>query len=121
MSDPTPHGPISGRGIARRAAQALAGHDGDDPGAALPELRLRLRRLAADLRYEDAARLRDRIAALERVIERIDLLYGVDPGPAAREWEWVLAPFGEVARDRRLVHRVAAWPEWRRGHDVRGA
>ncbi|AWN54369.1 hypothetical protein [Methylobacterium sp. 17Sr1-1] len=50
-----------------------------------------------------------------RVLERIDLLYGVDPGPAPREWEWVLAPFGEVARDRRLVHRVAAWPEWRRG------
>lgn len=48
-----------------------------------------------------------------RVIERIDLLYGVDPGPAPREWDWELAPFGEEARDRRLVHRVAAWPDWR--------
>ncbi|MGX7707866.1 hypothetical protein [Methylobacterium sp. Gmos1] len=50
-----------------------------------------------------------------RVLERIDLLYGVDLGPAVREWEWVLAPFGEAARDRRLVHRVAAWPDWRPG------
>ncbi|TNC11947.1 hypothetical protein FF100_17020 [Methylobacterium terricola] len=48
-----------------------------------------------------------------RVIERIDLLYGVDPGAAPREWDWELAPFGEEARDRRLVHRVAAWPDWR--------
>ncbi|MGE7419055.1 hypothetical protein [Methylobacterium tarhaniae] len=48
-----------------------------------------------------------------QVIERLDLLYGVDPGPAPRDWDWVLAPFGEEARGRRLVHRVAAWPDWR--------
>ena len=48
-----------------------------------------------------------------RVLERIDLLFGVDPGPARLEWDWVLAPFGEEARDRRLVHRVGAWPDWR--------
>ncbi|KMO17326.1 hypothetical protein [Methylobacterium platani] len=48
-----------------------------------------------------------------RAIARIDLLYGVDPGPAPRAWDWVLAPFGEAARDRRLVHRVSAWPDWR--------
>ncbi|MCF4125791.1 hypothetical protein [Methylobacterium sp. SyP6R] len=48
-----------------------------------------------------------------RVLERIDLLYGVDPGPAVRGWDWVLAPFGEEARDRRLVHRVGAYPDWR--------
>ncbi|GJD61479.1 hypothetical protein [Methylobacterium frigidaeris] len=48
-----------------------------------------------------------------QVLERLDLLYGVDPGPAACKWEWVLAPFGEEARDRRLVHRVGAWPDWR--------
>jgi hypothetical protein len=47
------------------------------------------------------------------VLERLDLLYGVDPGPAPRSWNWVLAPFGEVSRDRRLVHRVTAWPDWR--------
>ena len=70
--EPTPHGPVSGRGLARRAAQALDGFDGDDPGGALPALRLRLARLADSLRYEDAARLRDRITALERVVERIE-------------------------------------------------
>ena len=66
-TEPTPHGPIAGRTLARRAAQALDGFEGDDPRDVLPGLRLRLRRLAGDLRFEDAARLRDRIAALEQV------------------------------------------------------
>ncbi|MEE8630013.1 MULTISPECIES: hypothetical protein [Methylobacterium] len=48
-----------------------------------------------------------------RPIARLDLLYGIDPGPAPRSWDWILAPFGEEARDRRLVHRVSAWPDWR--------
>jgi DNA polymerase-3 subunit epsilon len=70
-SDPTPHGPIGGRGIARRAAQALDGYEGEELVGALPGLRMRLRRLATQLRFEDAARLRDRIAALEQVVARI--------------------------------------------------
>jgi hypothetical protein len=37
----------------------------------LPRLRARLGDLSDCLRYEDAARLRDRIASLERVIERL--------------------------------------------------
>ena len=65
---PGPLGPIKSRRLARRAARALDGHDGDDPAAALPPLRARLRRLAADLRFEDAARLRDRLSALEEVV-----------------------------------------------------
>ena len=73
-TEPTAYGPIAGRGLARRAAQALDGFEGDDPRAVIPGLRLRLGRLADDLRFEDAARLRDRIAALEQVIERIDEL-----------------------------------------------
>src|SRR3954451_12075812 len=73
-SEATPHGPIAGRGLARRAAQALDGFEGDDPRHALPKLRLRLRRLAVHLRFADAARLRDRIAALEQVVARIDQL-----------------------------------------------
>jgi DNA polymerase III subunit epsilon len=60
-------GPIGSRTLARRAVRALDGFDGDDVRAALPPLRARLRRLAADLRFEDAARLRDRLAALEQV------------------------------------------------------
>jgi DNA polymerase-3 subunit epsilon len=71
-TEPGPLGPIAGRGAARRAARALDGFDGDDPREALPDLRARLRRLASDLRFEDAARLRDRIAALEQVVGRVD-------------------------------------------------
>ena len=66
--EPGPHGPIASRSVARRAAQALAGHTGDDPAAALEQLRGRVRRLAGDQRFEDAARARDRVAALERVV-----------------------------------------------------
>jgi DNA polymerase III subunit epsilon len=62
-----PLGPLRSRHLARRAARALDGFEGDRPADALPALRARLRRLAADLRFEDAARLRDRIAALEQV------------------------------------------------------
>jgi DNA polymerase-3 subunit epsilon len=40
-------------------------------GGPLPRLRARLGRLADELRYEEAARLRDRIEALEHVVERL--------------------------------------------------
>jgi DNA polymerase III epsilon subunit family exonuclease len=73
-TEATPFGPLAGRSLARRAVQALQGFEGDDPRAALPPLRLRLQRLARDLRFEDAARLRDRIGALEQVAERLDEL-----------------------------------------------
>ena len=42
-TDPTPLGPLPGRGPARRAARALEGHDSDDIHAALPALRARVR------------------------------------------------------------------------------
>ena len=70
-TDPTPLGPLSGRALARRAARALEGHTSDEPAAALPALRARLRRLAAEQRFEDAARLRDRIAGLEEAVARL--------------------------------------------------
>ena len=65
---PSPWGPIKSRGLARRAARALDGLEGDDLAAALSPLRARLKRLASDLRFEDAARLRDRLVALEEVV-----------------------------------------------------
>ncbi|MEH3117850.1 MAG: hypothetical protein PGN25_09720 [Methylorubrum populi] len=49
-----------------------------------------------------------------RVHARHDLLYGARLGAPEREWEWDLAPFGETARGRRLVHRVVGFSEWRR-------
>jgi DNA polymerase-3 subunit epsilon len=63
---PSPYGPIKSRRTAAAAARALGDWDGD-PAAALPALRARLGGLSAAQRFEDAARLRDRIAALEEV------------------------------------------------------
>jgi DNA polymerase III epsilon subunit family exonuclease len=64
---PGPHGPLKSRARARAAARALGDWDGE-PAAALAPLRAKLRRLSGDLRFEDAARLRDRIEALADVV-----------------------------------------------------
>jgi DNA polymerase III subunit epsilon len=74
VSSPTRFGPIASKRRAQLAARALGDFDGDDLSSALPFLRARLPRLARDLRFEDAARLRDRIAALEEVAVRADEL-----------------------------------------------
>ena len=71
VGQPTEYGPLTGRGLAQRATRALAGFEGDDPAQALPSLRQRLGRLGREPRFEEAARLRDRIAALERVVDRL--------------------------------------------------
>ena len=63
---PGPYGPLKSRRRAQAAARALGDWDGE-PAAALPALRSKLKRLSAELRFEDAARLRDRIEALEDV------------------------------------------------------
>ena len=68
------YGPIASKRRAQLAARALGEFDGEHLAAALPPLRARLRRLARDLRFEDAARLRDRIAALEDVVDRVETL-----------------------------------------------
>jgi len=52
-----------------------------------------------------------------RTIGRQDLLYGVALLAPERTWLWDIAPFGEIGRDRRLIHRVAAFPDW---HDRNG-
>ena len=70
----TPLGPLPGRSVVRRAARALDGHAGADPAVALPALRERVRRLAKDQRFEDAARLRDRVKGLEEVVAALDEL-----------------------------------------------
>jgi DNA polymerase III subunit epsilon len=74
VSTPGPLGPIGSKRRAQLAARALDGFEGQCLADALPPLRARLRRLARDLRFEDAARLRDRLAALEEVATRIDEL-----------------------------------------------
>ena len=73
---PTELGPLTSRRQASLAARALAFATAKEragllEGAPLPRLRERLSHLAESLRYEEAARLRDRLEALERVIERL--------------------------------------------------
>jgi DNA polymerase III epsilon subunit family exonuclease len=68
---PTALGPIKSRRRAQLAARALQGVEWETLDDAVPALRRKLRRLAGDLRFEDAARLRDRIAALEEAAGEI--------------------------------------------------
>src|SRR6185312_1393870 len=70
-STPTELGPIKSRRRAQLAARALQGVEWETIGDALPRLRGKLGRLSRDLRFEDAARLRDRITALEDVAREI--------------------------------------------------
>jgi len=75
----TPIGPIGSRRSASLAARALALSTDDElenllQGGPLPRLRTRLAHLSECLRYEEAARLRDRIEALEHVVERLGRL-----------------------------------------------
>jgi hypothetical protein len=72
-SGPTALGPIKSRRRAELAVRALAAAtgaelDGLAAGAPLPRVRARLQALADARRYEDAARLRDRLSALEAVV-----------------------------------------------------
>src|SRR5215211_937979 len=74
--EPGALGPIRSRRRAELAARALAGATDSElgllaSGGPLPRLRAKLRDLADALRYEDAARLRDRIRALEHVVDRL--------------------------------------------------
>jgi DNA polymerase III epsilon subunit family exonuclease len=73
---PSPLGPVGSRRTASLAARALASAteaELDDllRDGPLPRLRKRLAHLAESLRYEEAARLRDRIEALEHVVDRL--------------------------------------------------
>jgi hypothetical protein len=73
-SKPTPHGPVKSRRRAELAARALEPGDLERPGAAVPRLRRRLAALAEALRYEDAARLRDRLKAVEALVPELERL-----------------------------------------------
>ncbi len=74
---PSEIGPIRSRRQAELAARALAGASQAELdnllglGGPLPRLRAKLRDLSDSLRYEDAARLRDRIEALERLVRHL--------------------------------------------------
>jgi DNA polymerase III epsilon subunit family exonuclease len=74
ISEPTRFGPIASKRRAQLAARALDDFAGDDLAPALVPLRAKVRRLARDLRFEDAAKVRDRVAALEAVAARVEEL-----------------------------------------------
>jgi DNA polymerase III epsilon subunit family exonuclease len=86
---PGPLGPLKSRKRARLAARGLESAKTMDVAEALEALRARQRRLASDLRFEDAGRIRDRISALEdvqralAVVERLRSLELCVLAPAA--------------------------------------
>jgi len=103
-------GPLRSRRQAQLAARLLRPEELERPASALPRLRGRLGALAQARRFEDAGRLRDRIAALERVcaelarLERLRVLERCLLVPAA-EPGYVTAVFiagGRIAAKRRL-------------------
>jgi DNA polymerase III epsilon subunit family exonuclease len=94
---PSPLGPLRSRRQAQLAARALKPDDLERPADALPRLRRRMRDLAAAGRFEDAARWRDRIEAVERVCRELDRLERL-----RRTELCVLAP----AVDPAFVHAV---------------
>jgi DNA polymerase-3 subunit epsilon len=100
-TDPTPFGPLPGRRLARLAARALDGHASDDVHAALPPLRERVRRLGRELRFEDAARLRDRLEGLEEAVDALRELERLRSMSAC-----VVVPAREAGFAR--VHAIAA-------------
>jgi DNA polymerase III epsilon subunit family exonuclease len=67
-------GPLRSRRTAQLAARVLTPDELSRPEAALPRLQSRLRELADARRFEDAGRLRDRVAALERVCRELKRL-----------------------------------------------
>jgi excinuclease UvrABC nuclease subunit len=108
--DKLSQGPLRSRRHAQLAARLLQPSELARPADALPRLRGRLGALARDRRFEDAARLRDRIAALERVcreLERLErlrnlaccvLVPALDPGYVTA----VFVSHGRVAAERTL-------------------
>ena len=73
-SKPSPVGPLKSRARARLAARVLRAEEAERPELALPRLRARLRELADCRRFEDAGRLRDRLAAVEDVVRTMQRL-----------------------------------------------
>jgi DNA polymerase III epsilon subunit family exonuclease len=71
-SQPSAVGPLRSRRRAQMAARALLADELEQPAAALSRVRRRLAELSAARRFEDAARLRDRLQALEQVCRELD-------------------------------------------------
>ena len=71
---PSALGPLRSRRLARLAARSLRPEELDRPAAALPRIRALVHKLAAQQRYEDAARMQARVEALEQVLRALATL-----------------------------------------------
>ena len=117
-AQPCELGPLTSRRRAQLAARALQGVEWETLEDALPKLRAKLVRLARDLRFEDAARLRDRLSALEdcaREIARMERLRAmavclVVPGEREKTRRGIFVAKGQVVcvRPFRGTHGI----EW---------
>jgi DNA polymerase III epsilon subunit family exonuclease len=111
---PSRVGPLRSRARARLAARALRPEEAEQPELALPRLRARLRDLVDCRRFEDAARLRDRIKAVEdvvRAVQRVErarrtrccvIVPSSEPGYA----RGIFVANGRIADVRTLASRV---------------
>ena len=107
---PSPVGPLRSRRTAQLAARVLTPGELEQPEKALPRLRRRLRELSDARRFEDAGRLRDRVAALERVcreLKRLDRVRGLEccallPGSGPGYVQALFVAGGRVAAERTL-------------------
>jgi DNA polymerase-3 subunit epsilon len=109
-SKPSALGPLRSRRVARLAARALRPEELEAPAAALTRLRSRVHVLSVEQRYEDAARIQERVDGLEQVLralrnlERMRALERCLVVPALEEG-WRHAFFvssGRVAAKRKL-------------------
>jgi DNA polymerase III epsilon subunit family exonuclease len=113
-SKPTPLGPLKSRTRARLAARVLHPDELDRPERAVRRLRARLRDLAECRRFEDAARLRDRLSALEdviRTVQRIESLRKtccclIVPSAESEYPRGIFVANGRIADVRTLASRV---------------
>jgi DNA polymerase III epsilon subunit family exonuclease len=111
-SKPSPLGPLKSRARARLAARVLRAEELDRPELALPRLRARLRDYVDCRRFEDAARLRDRISALEDVIRTVQRLERLKQTscclvvPGTEYPRGIFVARGRVADTRTLASRV---------------
>jgi DNA polymerase-3 subunit epsilon len=118
---PSEWGPFRSRRRVELAARALAGASAEDldglvDGAPLARLRARLADLSDQLRYEEAARLRDRLSALEAVVAELGALRRlracrlalVAPGAEPGASRLVVLASGRVADERPLAAGAGA-------------
>ena len=111
-SKPSPLGPLKSRARARLAARVLRAEELDRPELALPRVRARLREYVDCRRFEDAARLHDRISALEDVIrtlrrlERLKAMRCCVIVPGGEYPRGIFIADGRIADVRTLASRV---------------